>query len=112
MTRQLTMIAVLTALASATIGASSARATSDWGCFQVQHVQVNDVLMLRKGPSSSSQRVGELHPRQHGIIAEDGPCKPANRPPSRQWCPIVHYNGDTVERGWARLVYLAPSQCP
>jgi hypothetical protein len=89
-----------------------AGATSGWGCFQVINVRSDDSLNMRAKPSASSAVVDELGPRRHGIIAEDGACKPVGSPPSRQWCPIKHFNGDRTTRGWVRMIYLAPSECP
>ncbi len=108
-------ILVLTAAVVLGVGgwlSASAHATSGWGCFTIQHVSTDDVLMLRKGPSSKFAAVGSLHPRQHGVLAEKGACKPADAPPSKQWCPLTHYSGDKVETGWARLRFLALSECP
>jgi hypothetical protein len=89
-----------------------ALATSGWGCFRVVNVLSGDVLNLRATPDSKSAVVDRLAPDKHGILAEAGPCKPINVKPSRQWCPLTHYNGDHTTKGWARLVFLAPSQCP
>lgn len=89
-----------------------ALATTGWGCFRVINVPENDVLNLRATPSASAGIVGRLVPGRHGIIAENGACVPADRPPSQQWCPVTHYDGDRIEHGWARLRYLAPNECP
>lgn len=88
-------------------------ATTGWGCFQVINVPSGDVLNLRAGPSANSRIVDRLAPGQHGIIVENGACRPANKPPSKQWCPVRHIGGSPVaKKGWGRLRYLAPSECP
>lgn len=89
-----------------------AQATTGWGCFRVINVIQGDVLNLRAQPSARSAIVDRLVPGRHGIIAERGACTPAGAKPSQQWCPLRHYNGDRTTEGWARLVYLAPNQCP
>lgn len=89
-----------------------AHATTGWGCFHVINVWGDDVLNLRAGPGARTPIVGRLVPKEHGIIAENGACQPSNKPPSQQWCPVRHYQGDRIEEGWARLRYLAPSECP
>lgn len=106
-TRVLASTVLLMALA-----ASPVAATSGWGCFRVINVRSGDVLNLRAKPSGSSPVVDKLSPGKHGILAEAGPCKPANTKPSKQWCPLKHFNGDRTTEGWAKLVYLAPSECP
>lgn len=103
---------LLTAFLLVALAASPAAATSGWGCFRVINVRSGDVLNLRAKPSGSSPIVDKLTPGKHGILAEAGPCKPANTKPSKQWCPLKHFNGDRTTEGWAKLIYLAPSACP
>lgn len=105
---------LLVAFACVAIAGTSepAGATSGWGCFQVINVRSDDSLKMRAKPTASSAVVDRLASRGHGIIAEDGACKPGGSPPSRQWCPVKHFNGDRTTRGWVRMIYLAPSECP
>lgn len=108
MTARLLVVAFLLAAT----GAAPAAATSGWGCFRVINVRVGDVLNLRAKPSGSSPVVDKLTPGKHGILAEAGPCRPASTKPSKQWCPLKHFNGNRTTEGWAKLIYLAPSECP
>lgn len=89
-----------------------AKATTGWGCFRVVNVSSNDTLNMRAQPSASSAVVDRLSPEGHGIIAEAGACSPSHVPPSKQWCPVKHFNGDRTTQGWVRMIYLVPSQCP
>lgn len=89
-----------------------AHATSGPGCFQVGNLPIEEPLMLRSGPSVTAAVVSKLYTGKHGIIAENGACKPYAVRPSKQWCPVKIYDGDTTVSGWSRLAYLLPSHCP
>jgi hypothetical protein len=92
--------------------ATPAFATSGPGCFQVGNLPPSEPLMLRAGPSAKSEIVGQMLTGKHGIIAENGACRPYGVRPSKQWCPVKVFDGDKVEQGWARLAYLLSSHCP
>lgn len=100
------------AAAIALMTASPALATSGPGCFRVGNLPPTEPLMLRDGPSVKAGIVGQLMPDKHGIIAENGACQPFGVRPSKQWCPVQVFDGDTVAKGWARLAYLLSSHCP
>ncbi len=89
-----------------------ASATSGPGCFRVGNLPDEEPLMLRAGPSVGAEIVGKMFIGKHGIIAENGACRPFAVRASKQWCPVKVFDGDKVESGWARLAYLLPSHCP
>lgn len=103
--------AALVVLAAAFV-ASSAHATSGPGCLVVVNVAADDALNLRAAPSASAAIVDQLVPGQHGIIHLDASCKPASRPWAQRWCPVTHYNGDAVTKGWVKARYVRDSDCP
>jgi hypothetical protein len=102
-------VAACIALWAATV---PGKATTGWGCFQIINIGAGDDLNMRAQPSPGSAIVGRLKPQRHGIIAEAGACSPSGSPPSKQWCPIKHFDGDRTTQGWVRMIYLAPSHCP
>lgn len=106
------IIAFAFAAAPVAFAAPNAFATSGPGCFRVGNLPLAEPLMLRAGPSAKSAVVGQLMPEKHGIIAENGACRPFGVRPSKQWCPVKVIDGDKVEQGWARLAYLLSSHCP
>jgi hypothetical protein len=91
---------------------SPALATSGPGCLVVVNVAAADALNLRASPSASAGIVDALVPNQHGIIHLDGECQPANIEWGRRWCPVTHYNGDKVTKGWVKARYVRDSDCP
>lgn len=94
------------------LAAAPALATSGPGCFLVGNLPPEEPLMLRAGPSVKSEAVGKLFVGKHGVIAENGACRPFGVRPSKQWCPLQVFDGDSVLKGWARLAYLQSSHCP
>jgi hypothetical protein len=87
-------------------------ATSGPGCLIVTNVAYDDVLNMRSRPSASSRIVDELVPGEHGIIHLDRPCEPEYRPWPQRWCPVSHYNGEEVTKGWVKARYVRDSDCP
>jgi hypothetical protein len=65
--------------------------------FRVAHVDLDDVLNVRAGPSAEHSVIGSILPDAAGIRIV-GPCLSA-------WCPIQH-RGMT---GWVNSTYLLPS---
>jgi hypothetical protein len=92
--------------------AAPASATSGPGCLVVVNVAANDVLNIRARPSSSSRIVDILKPRGHGIIHLDGACRPKSVAWGQRWCPISHYDGDRVTKGWIKARFVRDSDCP
>ena len=92
--------------------APAALATSGPGCLVVVNVADNDVLNLRAGPGASTPVVDVLPPGQHGIIHLDAECRPTDIAWSSRWCPVTHYNGDRVTKGWVKARYVRDSDCP
>ncbi len=82
------------------------------GCLVVTNVAEDDALNMRRRPSASAAIVDALVPGQHGIIHLDAPCAPAYRPWPQRWCPVSHYNGETVTHGWVKARYVRDSDCP
>lgn len=106
------LFALVVAATVAAAWAAPALATSGPGCFRVGNLPEEEPLMLRSGPSVGAEIVGKMFIGKHGIIAENGACRPFAVRPSKQWCPVKVFDGDKVESGWARLAYLLPSHCP
>ena len=94
------------------LGVSPALATSGPGCLVVVNVAADDALNLRASPSPSARIVDTLVPGQHGIIHLDAQCRPKGLPWGNRWCPVTHYNGDKVTRGWVKARYVRDSDCP
>jgi hypothetical protein len=105
--RSLAFVAVLLAT-----GTAPAFATTGYGCFRIANIPQTEPLNLRAGPSAKSEILGRFFVGQHGIIAENGPCRPANRPPSKQWCPVKIYDGDMTMSGWFKMAFLQNTACP
>lgn len=93
-------------------GISPALATSGPGCLVVMNVAADDALNLRASPSASAQIVDALVPGRHGIIHLDGECRPPHVEWGRRWCPVTHYNGDKVTKGWVKARFVRDSDCP
>lgn len=109
------MRALLFAALAATFaltGAAPAFATSGPGCLYVVNVASNDALNVRARPSASSRIVDILVPGQHGIIHLDAACTPKSVSWGNRWCPITHYNGNSVKSGWVKARYVRDSDCP
>jgi hypothetical protein len=102
------MIACLFVLGAVT----PALATSGPGCLVVVNVASNDALNLRAKASAFSAIVDRLVPGQHGIIHLDAKCVPESRPWGSRWCPVTHYNGDSVTKGWVKARFVRDSDCP
>lgn len=92
--------------------AAPSHATSGPGCLVVVNVAKNDALNVRAKPSASSRIVDVLVPGHHGIIHLDAPCRPRNIAWASRWCPVTHYNGDSVRKGWVKARYVRDSDCP
>lgn len=89
-----------------------ALATSGPGCLSVVNVARNDALNMRARPSSESRIVDVLVPGRHGIIHLDAPCRPLDRPWASRWCPVTHYDGGGITKGWVKARYVRDSDCP
>lgn len=102
-----------TAIASFCLAAAQpALATSGPGCLYVVNVAANDALNVRARPSASSRIVDVLVPGHHGIIHLDAACQPKSVAWGSRWCPITHYNGNSVKSGWVKARYVRDSDCP
>ena len=93
-------------------GAAPASATSGPGCLVVVNVAAGDALNLRASASAQAGVVDRLVPGGHGIIHLDAPCRPKSLPWARRWCPVTHYDGDSVTRGWVKARFVRDSDCP
>ena len=91
---------------------SPASATSGPGCLVVVNVGAGDALNLRASPSPSAPIADRLVPGEHGIIHLDGACRPKSLSWSSRWCPVTHYFGEKVTRGWVKARFVRDSDCP
>jgi hypothetical protein len=91
---------------------SPSLATSGSGCLVVVNVASNDALNVRARASASSMIVDRLAFGRHGIIHLDGKCIPESRAWASRWCPVTHYNGDRVTKGWVKARFVRDSECP
>jgi uncharacterized protein YraI len=107
-----TMLKIAAPLLALIALGSPAHATSGPGCLVVVNVAANDALNLRGGPSPASPIVGVLPPGRHGIIHLDGACRPKTQPWASRWCPVTHYDGNSVTRGWVKARFVRDSDCP
>jgi hypothetical protein len=98
--------------ALATLSAAPALATSGPGCLVVVNVASNDVLNMRARPAASARIVDILKPGRHGIIHLDARCKPLSVAWGSRWCPVSHYDGDRVTKGWVKARFVRDSDCP
>jgi hypothetical protein len=89
-----------------------ANATTGPGCLVVVNVAPDDVLNVRARPSAQSRVVDVLIPDRHGIIHLDSDCRPKSVAWGSRWCPITHYDGDGVTKGWVKARYVRDSECP
>ncbi len=78
---------------------SSAAPASD-PLYQVAHVDDDDVLNVREGPSEDHEAIAEIPADGRGVRIV-GPCQ-------ADWCPISH--GDT--KGWVNRYYLEADAKP
>jgi hypothetical protein len=106
------MIRLLQAVAISAALITPAGATSGPGCLTVVNVARNDVLNIRAQPSSESRIVGALIPQRHGILHLDGDCRPKSASWGSRWCPVTHYDGDGVTKGWVKARFVRDSECP
>lgn len=51
-------------------------------------------------------------PGRHGIIHPDAKSRPLNIPWANRWCPVTHYDGDRVTKGWVKARFVRDSDCP
>lgn len=91
---------------------STCGATNGPECLVIVNVAPNDVLNVRARPSSSSEIVERLVPDRHGILRLDDKCVPLERPWGSRWCPITHYDGGRVTRGWVKARFVRDRECP
>jgi hypothetical protein len=63
--------------------------------FMVANVDADDVLNVRRGPSTEFEVIGELQPGSRGITIT-GACRST-------WCPVQHQ----ATTGWVNRIYLA-----
>lgn len=91
---------------------SPSNASTGPGCLVVVNVASDDILNMRASASASSRVVDSLVPDHHGIIHLDGQCIPASSPWATRWCPVTHYNGDRVTRGWIKARFVRDLECP
>lgn len=91
---------------------AAAHATSGPGCLVVVNVATWDALNMRAAPSASARIVDTLGVGKHGIIHLDGDCRPKSVAWGSRWCPVTHYNGDSVTKGWLKARYVRDSDCP
>jgi hypothetical protein len=91
---------------------SPSLATSGPGCLVVVNVASNDALNVRARASASSMIVDRLAFGRHGIIHLDGKCIPESRAWASRWCPVTHFNGDRVTKGWVKARFVRDSECP
>jgi hypothetical protein len=63
--------------------------------YMVANVERDDVLNVRRGPSTEFDVIGELQPGSRGV-AITGACRSG-------WCPVQH----EATRGWVNRTYLA-----
>jgi hypothetical protein len=106
-TNSLAAIAIVTGLAAA-----PGHATTGPGCLKVVNVAPGDALVVRSRPAASAAVVDRLAPDRHGIIHLDGKCRPLDVPWGSRWCPVTHYDGDRVSKGWVRARFVRDSECP
>jgi hypothetical protein len=106
-TRKLVLAAAMFA-----VHLDSAQATTGPGCLVVVNVASNDALNMRARPSAQSRVVDALVPGRHGIIHLDDACGPQTVPWASRWCPVTHYNGDGVTKGWVKARFVRDSECP
>ncbi|MCB1377170.1 MAG: SH3 domain-containing protein [Alphaproteobacteria bacterium] len=106
------MFRLLIAAVLLVAGIIPALATSGPGCLYVVNVADDDALNVRVRPSASARIVDQLVPGQHGIIHLDGECRPRSSSWGSRWCPVTHYNGDRVTKGWVKARYVRDTECP
>lgn len=104
--------ALIAAAAVLGIFATPSFATSGPGCLVVVNVAKNDALNVRARASAQSRIVDVLPPGRHGIIHLDAPCQPRSAAWSSRWCPVTHYDGAGVTRGWVKARFVRDSDCP
>ena len=105
-------IATLATAFAIAMAATPAFATSGPGCLVVVNVAYNDALNMRARPTASSRIVDVLLPKRHGIIHLDSRCVPLSVAWGSRWCPVSHYNGDRVTKGWVKARFVRDSDCP
>lgn len=91
---------------------SVASATSGPDCLYVVNVAEWDALNMRAAASAKSPIVDRLKPGRHGIIHLDAPCAPKSRAWGKRWCPVTHYDGEKVTKGYVKARYIRDSDCP
>jgi hypothetical protein len=94
------------------VGITPAEATSGPGCLMVVNVSADDALNMRANPSPQSRVVDVLVPGHHGIIHLDGDCRPKSVSWGSRWCPVTHYDGGEVAKGWVKARFVRDSECP
>jgi hypothetical protein len=89
-----------------------ASATSGPGCLIVVNVAANDSLKMRSRPDAGSRIVDRLKPGRHGIIHLDAKCRPLSVSWGQRWCPVTHYDGNRVTKGYVKARFVRDSDCP
>ena len=104
--------AVCAALLMAATRATAAHATSGPGCLRVVNVPAGDVLNVRAGASANSAIVDRIDPNAQGILSLRSQCIPLSRPWGSRWCPVTHYNGNSVVDGYVKARFIRDQDCP
>ncbi|MEN0002215.1 MAG: SH3 domain-containing protein [Pseudomonadota bacterium] len=100
------------AVALALVATTNAGATSGPGCLRVVNVPAGDVLNVRAGASANSAIVDRIVPDQQGILSLRSQCIPLSRPWGSRWCPVTHYNGNSVVDGYVKARFVRDQECP
>ncbi|MEO1747981.1 MAG: SH3 domain-containing protein [Pseudomonadota bacterium] len=104
--------AVCAVLLLAATSVPTAHATSGPGCLRVVNVPAGDVLNVRAGASANSAIVDRIDPNAQGILALRSQCIPLSRPWGSRWCPVTHYNGNSVVDGYVKARFIRDQDCP
>ncbi|MEO1700465.1 MAG: SH3 domain-containing protein [Pseudomonadota bacterium] len=104
--------AVGAALLLAATSVTISHATSGPGCLRVVNVPAGDVLNVRAGASANSAIVDRIDPNAPGILALRSQCIPLSRPWGSRWCPVTHYNGNSVVDGYVKARFIRDQDCP
>ncbi len=99
-------------LLMAATSVTAAQATSGPGCLRVVNVPAGDVLNVRAGASANSAIVDRIDPNAQGILALRSQCIPLSRPWGSRWCPVTHYNGNSVVDGYVKARFIRDQDCP
>lgn len=109
---RLTALRFIAVLSAALLLGGPVHATSGPGCLIVVNVAYGDALNMRARPFASARVVDRLVPGRHGILHLEAPCRPRSLAWASRWCPVSHYHGDDVNKGWVKARYVRDSDCP